>query len=152
MTGCLGVEVLSGRESDNQLEEIIRKLDSVLKRLETLEKIILGEPDYADLASSLKILRFGVRAYGEPLKIISRLKLAERYLKHSRIRRDEISRYIIQALALKGPLNISAITREVRAMRGKASRRIIRSRLQILRDEGVVRLTEGFGKRYELIE
>ena len=146
------MKVLSGKESDNRLEEIIRKLDSILQRLEILEKIILGEPKYADLASSLEILRFGVRAYGEPLKIVSRLKSAERYLRHSRIRRDEISRYIIQVLALKGPLNISAVTREVKAIRGKASRRIIRNKLQILKEEGIVRLTKGFGKRYELIE
>ena len=143
---------MSGKESDDKLEEIIEKLDSVLRRLEILEKIILEKPEYADLASSLRLLGFGVKAYGEPLKILSRLKSAEKYLRHSRIRRDEISRCIIQALALRGPLKISAITREVRSMRGKASRRIVRAKLQILRDEGIVRLTEGFGKRYELIE
>jgi len=144
------VGVLSRKESDDKLGEIIKKLDSVLQRLEILEKIILEDSEYADLTSSLRVLSFGVRAYGEPLKILSRLRSAERYLRHSRIRRDEISRCIIQALALRGPLNISAITREVRSMRGKASRRIVRSRLQILRKEGIVRLVEGFGKRYEL--
>jgi len=143
---------LSGKEADYQLEEIIKKLDSVLRRLEILEKIILENSEYTDFTSSLRLLRFGVRAYGEPLKILSRIRSAERYLKHSRIRRDEISRCIIQALALRGPLNISAITREVRSMRGKASRRTVRSKLQILRDEGIVRLVEGFGKRYELVE
>jgi len=143
---------LSSKESDDQLKEIIKKLDSVLQRLEILEKIILENSEYADLSSSLRLLSFSVRAYGEPLKILSRLRTAERYLKHSRIRRDEISRCIIQALALRGPLNISAITREVRAMRGKASRRTVRAKLQILRDEGIVRLVEGFGKRYELVE
>jgi len=143
---------LSGEEFYNRLEEIIRKLDSVLQRLEVLERIILGKPEYAEFASSLKLLSLGVRAYGEPLKILSRLRSAERYLKHSAIRKDEISRCIIQALALKGPLNISRITREVRSMRGKASRRTVRARLRILRDEGIVRLTEGFGKRYELTE
>jgi len=146
------VEVLSGKESDNQLEEIIRKLDSVLQRLEILEKIILEKPEYADLASSLRLLGFGVKAYGEPLKILSRLKSAEKYLRHSRIRRDEISRCIIQALALRGPLNISAITREVRSMRGKASRRTIRAKLQVLRKYGIVHLVEGVGKRYDLVE
>jgi len=146
------VGVLSGKESDDKLEEIIEKLDSVLRRLETLEKIILENPEYTELSSSLRLLNFGVRAYGEPLKILSRVKSAERYLRHSRIRRDEISRCIIQALALRGPLNISAITREVRSMRGKASRRTVRAKLQILRDEGIVRLVEGFGKRYELVE
>ena len=143
---------MSGKESDDKLEEIIEKLDSVLRRLEILEKIILENPEYTDLSSSLRLLNLGVRAYGEPLKILSRVKSAERYLKNSRIRRDEISRCIIQALALRGPLNISAITREVRSMRGKASRRTVRAKLEILRDEGIVRLVEGFGKRYELVE
>jgi len=143
---------LSGKKADDHLEEIVKKLDSILQRLEMLEKIILEKPEYAEFASSLRLLSFGVKAYGEPLKILSRLRSAERYLRHSRIRRDEISRCIIQVLALRGPLNISAITREVRSIRGKASRRIVRAKLQILRDEGIVRLTEGFGKKYELIE
>jgi len=143
---------LSGKEANANLEEIIKKLDSILQRLERLEEIILGNPEYAEFASSLKLLSLGVKVYGEPLKLLSRLKSAEKFLKHSRIRRDEISRCIIQVLALRGPLNISAITREVRAIRGKASRRIVRAKLERLRDEGVVRLTEGFGKRYELVE
>jgi len=146
------VKILSGKKADDHLEEIVKKLDSILQRLEMLEKIILEKPEYAEFASSLRLLSFGVKAYGEPLKILSRLRSAERYLRHSRIRRDEISRCIIQVLALRGPLNISAITREVRSIRGKASRRIVRAKLQILRDEGIVRLTEGFGKKYELIE
>jgi len=143
---------LSSKESDEQLKEIIKKLNSVLQRLETLEKIILDNSEYANLSSFLRLLSFSVKAYGEPLKILSRLRIAERYLKHSRIQRDEISRCIIQALALRGPLNISAITREVRTMRGKASRRTVRAKLRILSDEGIVRLVEGFGKRYELVE
>jgi len=146
------VKNLSGKEANANLEEIIKKLDSILQRLERLEEIILGNPEYAEFASSLKLLSLGVKVYGEPLKLLSRLKSAEKFLKHSRIRRDEISRCIIQVLALRGPLNISAITREVRAIRGKASRRIVRAKLERLRDEGVVRLTEGFGKRYELVE
>ena len=146
------MKILSGKKADAHLEEIVKKLDSILQRLEMLEKIILEKPEYAEFASSLRLLSFGVKAYGEPLKILSRLRSAERYLRHSRIRRDEISRCIIQVLALRGPLNISAITREVRSIRGKASRRIVRAKLQILRDKGIVRLTEGFGKKYELIE
>ena len=114
--------------------------------------MVLEKPEYAEMASSLRLLRLGVRLYDEPIKVLSRMKLAERYIKQPKIRKDEISRCIVQALALRGPLNISGITREVAAMRGTASRRIIRSRLQSLERDEIVRKAEGFGTRYELIE
>ncbi|MEM1607627.1 MAG: hypothetical protein QXW55_06275 [Candidatus Bathyarchaeia archaeon] len=66
--------------------------------------------------------------------------------------RGEIARYIIQALAVKEPMNISAITCEVKAMRGKVSRRIIRERLKRLEKEEMVQRIEGAGKTYSLVE
>jgi len=143
---------MSDRGVSDRLEEVSKKLDKIIQRIDVLEAIVLERPEYADLASSLRLLRLGVRLYDEPIKVLSRLKLAERYVKQSRISKDEISRCIVQALALKGPMNTSAITREVEAMRGKASRRIIRARLRKLEKEGAVRRIEGFGTRYELIE
>jgi len=143
---------MSGRGVSDRLEEVSRKLDKIMQRIDALEAIVLEKPEYADMASSLRLLRLGVRLYDEPIKVLSRLKLAERYVKQPGISKDEISRCIVQALALKGPMNTSAITREVEAMRGKASRRIVRARLQKLVKEGAVRRVEGFGTRYELIE
>jgi len=143
---------MSDRGVSDRLEEVSKKLDKIIQRIDVLEAIVLERPEYADLASSLRLLRLGVRLYDEPIKVLSRLKLAERYVKQSRISKDEISRCIVQVLALKGPMNTSAITREVEAMRGKASRRIIRARLRKLEKEGVVRRIEGFGARYELID
>ena len=133
-------------------EGLSKKLDQIIQRLDLLEKLILEKPEYADLAASLQLTKVGIGLYGEPLKIASRLKAAQDYLRQKPIAQDDISRCIVQALAVKGPLNVSAITRQVAAMRGRASRRIVRDRVKRLVAQGVLTRENGRIPVYELVE
>lgn len=133
-------------------EELSKKLDQIIHRLDLLEKLILEKPEYEGLAATLQLTRIGIGMYGEPLKIASRLKSAEKYLRQKSIAQDDISRCIVQALAVKGSMNISAITRQVAGMRGKASRRIVRNRVEKLVEQGTLLKIGGRIPTYNLAE
>jgi hypothetical protein len=143
---------LSGNttNAEGNMEALGKKLDQILHRLDLLEELILEKPEYEGLATALKLTRVGIGMYGEPLKIATRLKKAQSFLQQQLISQDDIARCIIQALAVKGALNISAITRQVTAMRGKASRRIIRERIQKLLCQGFLVRMEGKTPTYDL--
>ena len=140
------------QDSESTVEDLGKKLDQILHRLDLLEELILEKPEFEGLTAALRLTRIGIGMYGEPLKIAARLKNAQNYLKQNLIAQDEISRCIIQALAVKGSLNISAITRQVISMRGKASRRIVRERIMKLQNQGVLAKKEGNPAKYDLAQ
>ena len=129
------------------MENLSKKLNEIISRLDILEN-----PENRGAAAAVGLARLSIGVYGEPLKLAERLKNAEKYLRRKPIAQDEISRCIIQALAVKGALNISAITRQVAGMRGKANRRIVRERVKKLQEQRVLSRNDGKVPTYELVK
>ncbi len=140
------------KKTEARVRDLDDKLDHIIKRLDTIETVMANSQQNPELSSLLSDLKGGVSLYSEPLKAIKRLYDARKLLKGREVERDELSRLIIQALALRGELNISQLERELRSARGTASRRIIRDRLVNLEKDGVVKLVEGWGRKYKLVE
>jgi hypothetical protein len=139
---------LSGVGDD--LKALNEKLELMMRRLDYLEAILTESRKYPELARLMGDLKVGAALYGEPLKLIQRLLGVRRYLERSPESRDEVSRVILNTLALKGPMNVSQLTREVARERGSASRVTVRKRVQSLLDEGVIEKGEGY--EYHLVE
>jgi len=134
---------------EDRIEELSKKLDEILRRLEALENSLSFLEELGFLPELMRLLFGGARLYSSQLRALRRVLAAERILRQLGPG-DEISRCIIEALAEEGPMNISELTRAVRARRGKASRRIIRERLEALLEKGLVMEVEGFGRRFDI--
>jgi hypothetical protein len=139
---------LSGLE--DELKCLNEKLELMMKRLDYLEALITKENEYPELSQVMSSLRVGTSLYSEPLKLIQRLMSVQRRLKRTDEPSDEISRIILNVLAIKGPQNISSLTREVQLERGKSSRVTIRKKLLELIDEGLIEKCAGVD--YKLVE
>ncbi len=82
--------------------------------------------------------------------LASYLRLINIYMEHGKISpsvifpelKDPISREIVEILFFMGSLNTSQITEELKKSRGRASRRIVREKLNALVDMGIVECEE----------
>ena len=134
-------------DTGDDLKALNEKLERMMQRLDYLEAILTESRQYPEIAQLMGDLKVGAALYGEPLKLIQRLLGVRRHLERTPESRDEVSRIILNALALKGPMNISQMTREVERERGSASRITVRKRVRSMTEEGVLEKGEGFEYR-----
>jgi hypothetical protein len=134
---------------EDELKRLNEKFEFMMKRLDYIEALMTQSNEYPELSNVMGSLRVGTSLYSEPLKLIQRLLSVQRKLKHSEEARDEISRIILNVLAIKGPQNVSSLTREVQIERGTGSRVTIRKKLLELVEEGLVK--KGEGHEYKLL-
>ena len=139
---------MSGLE--DELRELNGKLERMMKRLDYMESLMTQNQEYAEASQIISGLKMGTSLYTEPLKLVQRLMSVQRRLKRSEEPRDEISRIILNVLAIKGSQNVSSLTREVQTERGTGSRVTIRKKLLELADEGLIEKEEG--NDYRLVE
>jgi len=143
---------LGKKKTEERIRDLDEKLDAIIRRLDAIEASVAASQQTSQLTGLLSDLKSGISLYSEPLKAIKRLYDARRFLTSQTVEKDEISRLIVQSLAMRGELNISQIERAVRSLRGKASRRIIRERLKKLERERIVERSRKTGGKYELVE
>ena len=116
---------------DNSLKNLNQKLDWIINRLNYLENVLTESQQYPEVVTFLQTLKLGTALYGEPLKTLNRIVNARKLIEKT-LEKDEINKIILNYIALKGPKNISELTREVARQRGKASRTTIRNRVKKL--------------------
>ena len=141
---------MSGAEDD--LKALNDKLERVMNRLDYLEAILTESRKYPELAQLMGDLKVGAALYGEPLKLIQRLLGVRRYLEKTPESRDEVSRIILNALAMRGPMNISQLTRKVAREKGSSSRVTVRKRIRELIEEEAIEKGEGHEYRLRVYE
>lgn len=75
------MRLVAQERKSSTAEELGRKLDLIVKRLDTLEAIVLENPEYAELAALLRLTKASVGLYADPLRMLSESKPDEHYIK-----------------------------------------------------------------------
>ncbi len=122
---------------DERLARLEKLMMELITRIERLESILASTSD----RESKEIMIASRLAISLSLPALRALEASRRLMelvsaKSSEL--DEISQSILEVLSTCNKYSISEITRKVRLIRGKASRRIIRERLKMLESRGYV--------------
>jgi len=141
--------VASGDQRLRRLEEQLGRLED---RLEKIESLLASQESQMDEVRGLfAFFRGSIRFYDEVSHLLSYISSFRRATQDAWISKDQLAKDIILSLARKGPRNISELTRDIRQERGKASRRIVASRVKQLMESGVVTETRtGTTRRIQL--
>lgn len=136
---------------DEREDEDRAQLRELASKIEQLEGTInLLRKPYSELLGRLDRLQEIARSYFRLLDILERYGSLSPDMAIPELK-DPISRDIVRVLFDRGGRNISQVTEAVRKLRGKASRRIVRERLQGLEEKGVVvTTTQSRGKVYDV--
>jgi hypothetical protein len=127
-------------EQDLEEADLQAKLEDISSRLARIERVLARlEPEMGEFQQSTRLIRDGMDFYGNLFEMMGRFSGRHRLQKQFPIlAKDEISRLIVDALGPGNPQNISQLTVAVRRGRGTASRRIVRERIQHLKEMGLV--------------
>ncbi len=87
---------MSQEIESSSTEELSRKLNLIMKRLDTLEAIVLENPEYAELATFLRLTRASVGLYADPLKMVTDSQTAKQLAK-SKLRSRIQARLILRS-------------------------------------------------------
>ena len=113
------------------IKNLNEKLDWIINRLNYLENVLTESQQYPEVVDFLQNIKIGTAMYGEPLKTLNRIVSARKLIESTSVK-DEINKIILNYLAVKGPKNVSEVTREIKRQRGKASRTTVRNRIKFL--------------------
>ena len=130
---------------EESLKSLNDKLDWIMHRLNYLEAVLIENQQHPEVVGFLRSLKMGTTIYGEPLRILSSL-LSVRRLLESSGQKDETTRIILNAIAVKGPQNISQLAIEIQNQKGKGSRTTVRKRVrQLLRENVLTKQGDKYG-------
>ncbi len=132
---------------EERLERLEKALSKILSRLESIEEklSVLGLSDETISIATELVIAFSIPA-AKAIEASNRVVQAIGRLATI----DPISRSIVEALSDCREQSVSEITRRVRELRGTASRRIVRERLERLKRYGVVVRVGGKRPKYVL--
>lgn len=132
------------------LEELIVKLDVLMKRIERIEKILNKSGLLSEEAiSALNIFLFSSLPFSIALESAARaLRIISKFREL-----DSLSKSIIHVLSSCEELSISEVYRRIKGIRGKGSRRVISRKLKVLEALNIVMNTGSYRRpKYTLRE